>query len=333
MTALLELGFTRVQEPVATDAVRVGRRGWRLSEAVAAMGTRVSLMAIDPSRRRAEEALGRAREEMVRVVALLNRFDEDSAVTSLNRDGVLRDAPAELLDVLRVARSVQQPSGGAFDVTVQPVIDLLRQRRAAGLDGTPPAAVLLDAVSRTGADDLVLEGRDVTLRRPGMGITLDGIAKGYVVDRMATVLEESGAESYLIDGGGDVRSSGLRDGRQPWRVAVRDPDQEARPAAVIELSGGAVATSGGYELAYSDDESCHHIVDAETGRSPNACRSVTVRARSAVEADALATAAFVLGPVAGRSLVESRPQTECLILTAGGAVRSTGWSGAQEAAG
>lgn len=326
LAALAELGFARVEEAVRTEAVRVGP-AWRVSQALSAMGTVVSMAALDRSRDRAEEALGEAWAEMHRVVALLNRFDDASPVSELNREGRLQEAPDELLTVLSRAAGLHRLSGGAFDVTVQPVIDLLRGRRDLGLRGAPPEEQLREALVRVGADRLHVRGRSLQLDGDGMGVTLDGIAKGHVVDAMAAALAQRGVAHYLINAGGDVRSAGTRDGASPWRIAVRDPDRADRPAAVVVARDGAVATSGGYEIHFDDERTCHHIVEARSGRSPNACRSVTVRAPDALRADALATAVFVLGPEAGLSLVARIPGSECLILTAGGALRSPGWPG------
>lgn len=325
LSALLELGFTRAQQAVDLDVVRVDSRCWRVSRSAAAMGTMVSVAALEESRDRAEEALDAACVEMYRVVGLLNRFDDASALSELNREGRLADAPDELLQVLSRAGGLRRLSGGAFDVTVAPVIDLLRSRRDAGLTGPPPDAQLADALARVGAERLAVRDRAVELAGDGMGVTLDGIAKGYVVDRMAATLAAHGVADYLINAGGDVRTAGTRDGSSPWRVAVRDPDRPDRPAAVLTATDGAVATSGGYEIFFDDERTCHHIVEARSGRSPVSCRSVTVRAPDALRADALATAVFVLGPEAGLSLVSRIPHSECLILTEGGPIRSPGW--------
>lgn len=325
LAALLDLGFERVERPVETGRERVDADRWRFSQSVAAMGTHVSLSVLEDSRDRAEQALGEAREEMQRVVALLNRFDSDSALSELNREGRLDGAPDELLAVLGRAQGLADASGGAFDVTVQPVVDLLRARRDRGLVGAPPEAALREALGRVGRDRLRVRDRAVDLRGEGMGVTLDGIAKGYVVDRMAAAFAAHGVDDYLINAGGDVRTAGTRDGRDPWRVAVRDPDDADRPAALVAATGGALATSGGYEIYFDDERTCHHIVGPNSGRSPVSCNSVTVRAGDAMHADALATTVFVLGPRDGLALIERVAGAECLILTRGGAVRSSGW--------
>ena len=151
-----------------------------------------------------------------------------------------------------------------------------------------------------------------------MGITLDGIAKGYVVDRIAGVLSDHGLKDYLINAGGDIRSAGTREDGQPWRVGVQDPAKEDHLPDVIALSGMAVATSGSYEIYFDPERTHHHIVSAGTGSSPQLSESVSVIAPSALEADALATSVFIMEPEAGVAFIDSIPQCACLIVDSDG---------------
>lgn len=262
--------------------------------------------------------------EMDRGIRLLNRFDDSSALGVLNSESRLADAPDELLEVMHRARGVHLLSHGAFDITVTPVIDAFRSHRDAGLPGLPDEAVLRAANDRVNAAGVNIEGRKVRLH-DGVEVTLDGIAKGYIVDSMATVLTAAGVAGYLVNGGGDVRAGGTRDGFSPWRVGVRDPANPGEELDVLSLDEGAVATSGSYEIYFDSERTRHHIVSSN-GSSPGECLSVTVRAPSTMLADALATAAFVAGPQAGARLVESVPGCSCLVVDAQGAQRpSSSW--------
>jgi thiamine biosynthesis lipoprotein len=163
-----------------------------------------------------------------------------------------------------------------------------------------------------------------------MGITLDGIAKGYVVDRASGVLTRRGVKDHLINAGGDIRVSGRREGGAPWRVAIRDPRDERRPAEILLLREGAIATSGNYEVCHHRERLCHHIVDPATGSSPGLADSVSVTAPTAMAADAVSTSVFVMGPARGVRLADSLPRCECLVLASsrggrGGRWRSSGW--------
>jgi thiamine biosynthesis lipoprotein len=164
-----------------------------------------------------------------------------------------------------------------------------------------------------------------------MGVTLDGIAKGYIVDRMATVLGEQGLESFLVNAGGDIRAVGLREDGQPWRVGVQDPGKGGDLPDIIGLTGGAVATSGSYEIYYDRERTYHHIVSSRTGASPRSSQSVSVVAPTTLVADALATSVFVVEPETGISFIESFSQCACLIVDQKGRqLRSKGWRSATD---
>jgi len=313
LAALAELGFTRVDpEPGSAESALLRDGRHKISASRPSMGTRVTVTALHPSRDLAEEALGRAFQEMDRVVGLLNRYDPSSALSFLNAEGTIRDPPPELRVVVSGALRFHEASGGAFDPTVRPLVDLLRGRM--GERGAPPRPELLEALSLVDARKVKLRRRAIRFDRPGMGLTLDGIAKGYVVDRMAESLAGDGLADFLIDAGGDIRSAGRREDGGPWRVAVQDPDKAGDFPDVLALGDGAVATSGSYEAYFDRDRTRHHIVSGRTGTSPQRVRSVSVVAPTTLAADALATAVFVMGPRAGMALIDSLSQCACLVV-------------------
>lgn len=301
----------RVEEtlPVAADT-------FRTSGSAASMRTRVSIVAVHRSRHQAEEGIGKAFEEMERVVPLLNRHDSASALSTLNERGLLADPPRALREVLEEAERVHRITHGAFDPTVKPLVDLLRVR---GLQGkwAPDQFDLAEARALVGMSALRIAERAVRLDRAEMGVTLDGIAKGYVVDRMAGVLLAHGVRDWLVEAGGDIRVSGRGVGGRPWRIGVQDPAGGVYPD-VMELPEGAIATSGGYEDFFTPDRTLHHIVDASNATSPCHTASATVTAPTAMLADALATAAVVLAPAQALAFIEALPRCTCLLLDSDG---------------
>jgi thiamine biosynthesis lipoprotein len=299
---------------------------WKVVHVRTAMSTRVSIAAIDGSLHLLEEALGRTFAEMDRLIDLLNRFDHRSAVSVLNREGRLAGPPPELAFVLDRACMVHHLSGGAFDVTVQPLVDLLHgSPEVAGGAGPDPAA-WREALSLVGPEALVRTARSVRFERQGMGVTLDGIAKGFIVDAMAEGLNAHGVDRFLIDAGGDIRASGLREDDVGWTVAVRDPRDGGILPDALQVTAGGIATSGGYEARFDPEGAWHHIVSGRTGRSPDDVLSVTVTGPSAHAADALATAVFLMSPREGVGFVDTLPGYESLSIDATGrSLCSAGW--------
>ncbi len=324
MAVLLDMGFEPARPgPERIEDTILPSGDHKLVLDRRAMSTRVSVAAIHHSRCLLEDAAGRAFEEMDRLIALLNRFDAVSAVGVLNAEGRLRDPPPELTMLLDRSAAVHEASGGAFDVTVQPLVDLLKQ---AG--GSPEPVVWRDTLETVGADALRVSAARIAFERDGMGITLDGIAKGYIVDAMAAVLEAHGIDRFLIDAGGDIRAAGLREDALPWVVAVRDPRHGEILPSALRMTEGAVATSGGYEARFDPDGSWHHIVSPRTGRSPDDVLSVTVTGPTAFASDALATAALLMSPREGVRFIDAVPGFECMVIDAAGCpALSAGWTG------
>lgn len=318
---LRALGFEDATVPrLVLDAARLDARDAAVSGTRAALGTRVSIAAIAPSAARGETAVVAAFAELDRLAGIFSRYESGTPLSYLNATGCVTHPPPELTRVTARALALHGASGGAFDVTVKPILDLCAL-------GRPGEGELREAASLVGAQHVALDRRRIRLGRTGMGITLDGIAKGYIVDRMASTLERHGVRRYLIDAGGDIRARGRSARGTSWAIGVRDPRGGDEFPDVIGLQDGAVATSGGYARFLSGAPECHHIVSPDTGRSPDAVAGVSVAAPDALTADALATAVFVLGRDAGLRLVERAPRCAALVLDPDGSPhRSRRWA-------
>lgn len=326
---LVELGFEPASPaPVTTEFASVASDRFRLSQSRAAMGTVVSLTAVHASSWLIEEAFGRAYEEMDRLVDLMNRYDERSALSVLNAEARISSPPPELLHVLQRAAVVHAATDRRFDVTVAPIVDLLRSRIRDEGSHDLSAGEISDARARVGFEHVHVSAPTIHLDRPGMAVTLDGIAKGFIVDAIAAVLTAHGLRDWLIDAGGDIRASGGPSSALPWRVGVRDPAGEDILPEVLHLSGGgAVATSGGYEACFGQDRLYHHLVEPATGASAAQNLGVTVTAPDAMTADALATGVFLMETDHGLHFIDGLPGCECLIIDASGHARgSAGWT-------
>lgn len=234
--------------------------------------------------------------ELERLESVFSLYRPDSALRRLNRDGVLEAPPLDLVVLLNEAMRYGDLSGGAFDVTVQPLWDLYAGHFA--VPGADPAGPPDEAVAAARAlvdyrGIRVLPER-IAFERAGMAVTLNGIAQGYVTDRIADRLRRDGLRQVLVHMG-ETRALGPAGEGRPWRVGIADPAGYRRPSLrSLDLTEGAVATSGGYGTRFSAQ--CHHIFDPATGRNADRVASVTVLAPTATAADALSTALAVLPP-------------------------------------
>ncbi len=307
------------------EAVLFGKDEHKVSDTRLVMGSFLSMTAIHSSRDQAEQAIGLAWEEINRLCKLLSRHDSSTPVSHLNRTGTLPAAPVEVLEVVSRSLALHRETNGAFDITVKPILDLYQERFAKG--ATPSEAEIKALLPQVGSEHLRYQGGNIAMSRQGMGITLDGIAPGYIVDRASEVLSRQGVTNHLINCSGDIRVSGTAAKGKPWTVAIQDPAKGKAYPQVVRMTSGAISTSGDYELYYDREKMFHHIVNSHTGHSPVALTSVTVTAPSVMEADALATALCVMEPAQGLALINRRPGCASFQIGRDGATRhSAGWT-------
>jgi thiamine biosynthesis lipoprotein len=272
------------------------------SETRLLMGTFINLTVVNDDPQQAQHAIAATFAEMERLVALFNWRLPGSPLAVLNETGRLAQPPTELVAVLQQAHQYSQLSGGAFDVTIQPLLEAVRT----GADS---------AQARQWVDyrRLQITPQQIMIE-PGMQVTLDGIAKGTVIDGATAVLQTHGYENLLVEAGGDLVARGARADGQPWRVGITHPRQADGTLSVLSVSGQAAATSGDYQHSFSQDFAQHHIIDPRTGLSPAELASVTVLAPTAQAADALSTAVMVLGAKDGLALIDQLPGTAALVI-------------------
>jgi thiamine biosynthesis lipoprotein len=329
LSGLLGLGLASTGIwSASAEAVKFNRKAFKVSKTRLAMGTFVSMTLIHSSRDKAEEAMGRAFREIDRLTRSMNRYDTATAVAQLNSDGFLKAAPPEVFEVIAGALDYYRLTQQAFDISVKPVVDLFRKKFAQGNNRPPGGIELRRAIDRVGSDMIELNGRSIRFKKPGMGITLDGIAKGYIVDCASEILTRHRIKNFLINAGGDIRAVGSRRDNTAWSVAVQDPKKEKQYPDVIRLTDAAIATSGNYEVYFDREKMFHHIVDPRTGLSPRLSASVSVTAHTAMDADALSTSVFVMKPTAANRFINSLPGCECLVVARDGRTfKSSGWQG------
>lgn len=299
--------------PLTAQAISFNKDLYKVSRTKIAMGTFVSITLLHSSKDEAEEALGRAYEEIFRLTGLLSRFDKKTAISHLNDDGVLNDISPEISHVLSRAFYYYDLTNGAFDVSVKPLIDLFSAKFSKDENGYPNKSEITEALKLVGLEKVEFRNNSIRFKEKGMGITLDGIAKGYIVDCASEVLNKHHIKNYLINAGGDIRVAGRRSQKRAWTIAIQDPDKKGKHPDIIHLSDGAIATSGNYEVYFDREKMFHHIVNPITGISPR-LSSVSISAPSTMEADALSTGVFVMNPEDGIRFINSLPYCESLII-------------------
>jgi thiamine biosynthesis lipoprotein len=325
LTGTLSLGVATLGVPLPSEAVKFDRHLYKVSKSHLSMGTFVNMLAFHPSQGEAEEAMGRAFEEINRLTAFMTRFESASYIGHLNGSGFLDDPPAEVMEVLRSSLHYHRLSGGTFDITIKPVVDLYQESFRLN-NGPPSSETLQEALEKVGSHHLTLTKTSVSFGRSGMEVTLDGIAKGYIVDRAMEVLRQKNIQHALINAGGDILVYGGKGEGKSWKIGIQDPWKRKGHADVVALNNGAIATSGNYEVFFDREKLFHHLIIPNSGSPAPETASVTIRAASCIEADAIATSVYVMGPARGNQFIRQVPSIEGLIINSQGKkMPSSGW--------
>ncbi len=273
------------------------------------MGTifKVSLYSHRPAQaaRAADEAL----DEVGRIEGILSEWQAGSEIARINRQAGKEPVKVgpETLAVVKAGVEVSKWSNGAFDLSWAALWGLYDFRPAR--QQVPDLATVREKRKLINWRNIAIDetASTVFLKQPGMAIGTGSIAKGYALDRIGARLREAGFGDHMLFAGGQVQVSGRR-GDRHWRVGIQHP-RAATFFGVVESEGGSISTSGDYEHFFVDGEGkrWHHIIDTKTGLPATRSLAATVHCERGIYADALSTAAFVLGPQAARSMFKKLP--------------------------
>lgn len=298
-----------------------------------AMGTHVTFVAFTtPSVDRAgvQKAFDAALAEIKRIEALMTTWTPDSDLSKVNEAAGKRAVAVsqETFDVVAEAIHASEISDGSFDITFESLHGLWKFDQ--DLDPHPPSEA--DVKAKLGLVNykhvkLDAKAKTIFLDTPGVRISLGGIAKGYAVDKAVAILDKAGLPSFYVQAGGDLFTRGAKPDSAckpgeikpcAWQTGIRDPrGADGTFFALLPTSDHAFSTAGDYERSYIVlGKRYHHIIDPRTGYPATACRSVTIWAKTALLADELDDAVFILGPEKGLKLVESQDGVGAVIVDA-----------------
>jgi thiamine biosynthesis lipoprotein len=304
------------------------------------MGTSWNVkVAGDDLRPDAMRAIGAAIEEALDdVVGRMSTWEEHSELSRFNAMDSTAPFPVSpsVVAVLDVAQKVSRRSGGAFDVTVGPLVDAWGFGSQGSTPSPPSEMAIQLLLQRVGYRGLKIDPGTNSLEKshPQMRIDVSAIAKGYGVDRVDRALAALGHRDYLVEIGGELLARGRRNDGRVWRVAIERPTEEIGTVhRVLELQDRAMATSGDYRNYYEiDGKRFSHTLDPRSGRPiTHSLASVSVIHESATWADAWATALNVLGPGAGYALADAEGLAAYFIVGQGPEGFESRWTPAFEA--
>lgn len=270
-----------------------------------ALGAPASIQLYHTNEAQAQAAIAAGLGELKRLEAVFSMYLADSSVSQLNRAGVLNDAPDDLIAMLTRALSLAKISEGVYDPTVQPLWQTyFRHFTVSNPDPAGPSqrdiSAALALVDWRGVE-VDAANKRIAFARPGMGLTLNSGAQGYITDRVTDVLRAHGFDRMLVDMGEPRALSAKPDGTA-WRIAIANPANPGSAVTTLELVDKCVATSGGYGTIFDPAGTFTHIMNTRTGRTAPALQGVSVVADKGIIADGLSTA-MLMAPVERRHAI------------------------------
>ncbi len=286
-------------------------------EARRLMWTKFEIIAYGPDRARLAEAADAAFEEIDRLDRQMSNYSETSELTYINRNAAREDVivEKELFDFLKLSFEHSRTTGGAFDITVGPLMKAWGFFDSKGR--VPEASELKSVLGRVGFKHVSLNERTHTIRfdREGVELDLGGIAKGYAVDRAAEILRAARVTSaFITAGSSSICAVGKPPGQTGWRVEVNDPIDRSHKLEAIEIKDRSISTSGCHEKTFeSAGKTYCHIMDPRIGRPIEGLISATVITQSGVEAEVLSKALMVMGIEKAREFLKIRPHVRAVL--------------------
>jgi len=258
--------------------------------------------------------------ELIAVNDAMSTYIPESEISSFNRldAGIWIPVGNRFRAVLIRSGEIMELTMGAFDPTLGPLIDLWGFGAKSVEGEIPSQAQIQSALNEMGFDKLELGAQGLRKNLEGLEINLSAIAKGFGVDRLASLLRAEGYENVYVEIGGELFCAGVNGRGLPWQIGIQIPSMGASESAmkVVRLENAALATSGDYRNYVSDEKGLrHHILDPRTGRpASHTLASVSVITDDCMDADSLATAFFVMGTEEGLKLAEQLPAVEALFI-------------------
>ena len=281
------------------------------------MWTKFEIVAYGPDRARLAEAAEAAFEEIDRLDRQMSNYSATSELTYINHNAAREDivVEKELFDLLKLSIDYSRSTGGAFDITVGPLMKAWGFFDSRGR--VPEADELRSVMERVGFKHVALNESTHTIRfdRQGAELDLGGIAKGYAVDKAAEILRASGVtRAFITAGSSSICAIGAPPGQTSWRVQVSGPLDRSLKLDAVEIKDLSISTSACREKTFeSAGKTYCHIMDPRIGRPIEGLISATIITQQGVEAEAYSKALMVMGVEKARELLKTRPHIRAIL--------------------
>ena len=287
------------------------------------MGSGFQVTVVVKDSAEANRVINLAVDEITRIEKLISSWNPNSETSEINSNAGIKPVKVsqELFSLIERSKNISGLTDGAFDISYASMDKIWR------FDGSmkrmPSKEEIKSSVAKVGFQNIILDAEhsSVFLKEKGMKIGFGAIGKGYAADQAKALLQKNNVQAGIINASGDMNTWGRQPNGEEWTVAITNPLNKTKAAAILPITNGAVVTSGNYEkFVQFNGTRYSHIIDPRTGYPATGILSVTVFAPKAELADALATSVFVMGIETGLNRINQLPKIECIIIDEKGKV-------------
>jgi len=279
-----------------------------------AMGMDINIQLCHQNKAVIDRVISLCKDEVSRLESIFTLYSDDSELSYLNKHGKLKHPSLELVELMSLARKYGDISDGYFDMTLQPVWEIIKKY---GIDSPK----LKDALALVNYKKVKISPQEIVLENPDMAISLNGIAQGYITDKITNLIESNGIKNALIDIG-EIRALGGNESNKPWKIGLNDPIKKDKYFKIIPLYNNAISTTGGYGLVLSEDGKQHHIINPKSGKSKNYYISLSVIAETATKADAFSTAFYLMDIEQIRNILRQFTDIKVILMHSNGQIQT-----------
>ncbi len=279
------------------------------------LGTDASMTLYHDDQTIAKKLLNDCHKEILRLEKIFTLYDNLSSLSQLNQNGSIKDSPPELLDIFTKAKAYGELTNGAFDITIHPLSELYSSHFNSENPNPngPSSEQIKSAIKKVGYRAIEILDNSITFKNSGMIISLNGIAQGYITDRVTEILKDAGMKNVLVEIG-EKRALGNHPEERPWQIGISSSQKSNVLVDSVKLENRAMATSGGYGTVYDVDGKFHHLINPRDGKPVHHYSSVTVLASDATTADALSTGLSVMNFDQGQELLKKLSNIDAIFI-------------------
>ena len=279
------------------------------------LGTDAQITIFCDSKEKGEIILDKCFNEAKKLESMFSLYKNDSLISQLNEYGEIHNYPNQFRELLEIALKFSKISNGAFDITVQPLWKLYEDFYTNNNNANKVIkdSEIKNVLKKVDYKKVFIENKKIFFKDENMSITLNGIAQGYITDKVTEILANFGISKTLVNMG-EYRALGSKNNGEDWKIGIVNPDQTWSISKILPIQNMSVATSGGYGHFFDRNIKAHHIFNPKSGKNDNFYKSVTVKAKTATIADGLSTTLFATNKKFHKQIINNFKNIEVIYI-------------------